>query len=91
MVSKLEKIAFKISSKHKNASSYENSLDEFIESLSDADKHLESIRSNTFSPEGKVIVTGLHQDLFQLIYDFRHWVDKLKFMGRSKLKNNPSD
>lgn len=79
----LERIAIRIASK-RYAYDYEKSLDNFMERLVETDKLLEDIREKTSSPEGKVIITGLHQDMFQLISDFRKWIRRLKFISRSK-------
>ncbi len=79
----LSKIAARVA-RLRTASEYDEMLDDYMNRLADADSFLNVVRDKTPSPEGKVIVTGLHQDLFQLIADARGWVQKLKFMGRSK-------
>jgi hypothetical protein len=81
----LNQIATRVASKQEflNSEDYGKLLDNFVGLLMDADRSLEKIRDQAPSPEGKVIVTGLHQDLFQLICDQRNWIRRLRFMSRS--------
>lgn len=83
MDSKLERIARRMASQTES-SSYGDGLDDFLSRLSDANGMLEGIQQGTPSPEGKVILTGMHSDLFNLISEFRKWIDRLKFMARAK-------
>lgn len=80
---KLERVASRVAAGRLASSEYEEMLDDFMERLVDADHFLNVIQSNTPSKEGKVIVMGIHQDLFQFVADARNWARKLKFMGRS--------
>jgi hypothetical protein len=80
---KLERIALCVAARRSASSEYEEMLDDFMDRLADADRFLNVVQNNTSSSEGKAIVTGIHQDLFQFIADARSWTRKLKFMERS--------
>lgn len=88
MNQKLERIAAKISRVKLASEEYEQKLDQFIGRLGDIDKSLGGILNDASNPESKAIIMGLHQDLFQLISDFRAHVRKLKFMGRPSQKES---
>lgn len=62
----------------KSPKDFEKTVDKYLDALNSADKLLEPIRDSAKDPKSKVIVTGLHQDLFQIMDDHRKWIERLK-------------
>jgi hypothetical protein len=57
---------------------YQSNLDKVLGQLKQADNSLIAAHNDAPQGEARAIIAGLHQDLFQMMHDFRGYIQKLK-------------
>jgi len=53
-------------------------IDEILPSMQAVAKKIQAAHSNVSIPESQATLVGMHQDLFQLMHDFRGYVRQIK-------------
>lgn len=53
-------------------------IDDILPSMQAVDKKIQAAHAAVTTPEAQVMLVGMHQDLFQLISDFRGYVRQIK-------------
>jgi len=53
-------------------------IDDILPGMQAVDKKIQAAHAVVSTPEAQVMLVGMHQDLFQLISDFRGYVRQIK-------------